>query len=120
MRDTIRMHSIQEAQVVDVRGDVGKQFGNMLSTLAILLEFPRRLEDPVFDDFFGLRQDTRVVKRVHLTIVPGKPTLVIERVDLAGTTLHEQEDHSLGTRCEMRLLFRKRVHRCAGLLVRKS
>ena len=74
----------------------------------------------MFDNLLRLREHSRIIKRVHLAIMLGQSTLVVERVHMAGATLHEQEDHSLGTRRKMRLLLRQWIHRGADLPIRQG
>jgi hypothetical protein len=98
VRDSVGVHSLQKAEIVDMSGDMGKQFTDRLTTLAVLLKLPRRLEDAVFLDLPGFRQNSGIVEFKQLAIVSCQARFVVEGVHVAGTTLHEQKDHAFGAR----------------------
>ena len=87
-------HRVEECNVVDTAGQVREQLADPLAGLAVLMELPARLDDsPLifvpaaaegFDvDRFSIHADHR--------------RLIVERVDMARTAIHEQEDDALRT-----------------------
>ena len=47
-------------------------------------------------------QGARVAKIFRLAVMLGQQWFVIERIDLADSTLHEQKYHSLGSRRQVK------------------
>ena len=45
MCDALGVHALEEANVIDVLGNVWEQTGNRLATLAVALEIPHVLQD---------------------------------------------------------------------------
>ena len=84
---------VQETDVIDMPGDMGKELADMDPALAILAELPRRPEKIAG----GGKLDPRLLERQLLTVVGLKLRLVVEGVDLRRPPLHEHEDHALGT-----------------------
>ena len=84
----------------------GKQVGDPLARLAILLELPLGPDDPplvlLAAPAEGLDGDRLAVERIELG-------LVVERIDMAGPAVHEQKDDALGLGGELRRLGRQRV-----------
>jgi hypothetical protein len=89
IRRAVGGHRVQEGDVVDLLTEMREQVADVLAALAVLFELPARLNDaapvlvaaaPKGLDLHGL-----VVAAIHLR-------LVVERVDLARTTIHIQED----------------------------
>ncbi len=96
MRNPLGMHRVDELHAVDMLCDVGKQIGDRASALAVLLEGPWGLHDPlVAAESAGVGELPSIVKGDHLPIVFFQNRLGIKRVYLADPTLHEQKDHSL-------------------------
>ena len=86
-------HRMQERDVVDMLGKMGKQIAHPLATLAVLAEFPAR-----FDDAARVLV-TAATMRLHgdrLAIHADHRRLVVEGVDVARTAIHEQENDALG------------------------
>src|SRR4051812_5966952 len=80
---------------------MGKQLRDPLARLAVLLEAPFRADDPPLalcaTATFGFDLYRLAVEGIHLR-------LVVERVDMAWSAIHEQEDHALGLGRVMRRL----------------
>ena len=83
---------MQKAEIVNVFGDFWKKAGNGLSALSVPAEAPQMLHA-----FHGLRRSAMRELR-FLAIPSGQLGLVVERIDLAGAALHEQENDPLGSR----------------------
>jgi hypothetical protein len=72
----------------------------------VLGELPQRLHQPLRAGLHlaGVGDLAGVVEVDHLAVVFFQPRLVVVRIDVADAALHEQENHSLGSRREVRLL----------------
>jgi hypothetical protein len=92
--------TLNDAQIIDVLGDIWKKLRYPHSASAILIESPGRLKQ--LELFFSAR--TIVAKCEFLTVVLPQAILGIESIDMAGTTLHEQKYYAFGSRCEVRRL----------------
>ena len=93
-------HAADHAQFVGARGDVRQQIADPQSRLAALLELPQALQ-PLAAWTGALR--TGVGFQLGRLAVPlGQLGLGIERVDVRNAAVHEQKDHVLGPRREMR------------------
>ena len=100
-------HRVDEGDVIDVLRRMRKKIAHPLATLAVLLELPLRSDDT------SLVFLTTAALRLHLdrlTVERIERRLVVERVDVAGAAIHEEEDHALGLRREMRGLGGERIH----------
>ena len=81
---------------VDVPGGMREQFRNPPPRVAMLAETPGGLHHPLGRaPLPGVGDGARVIKWHLRAIAGGQQRLVVERVDLTGTSLHEQEDDSL-------------------------
>jgi len=91
-------HGVDECDIVDMLGDVGEQIADPFATLSVLLEIPARLDDPplVFVSTApeGFHGDDLVVTPLHRR-------LVIERIDVAWSTVHEQKDDAFCFGCKV-------------------
>ena len=85
---------VQEADVVDMPGDMGKELADVDPALAIFAELPRRPEQIAG----GGELDARLLERQFLAVVGLELRLVVEGVDLRRPPLHEHEDHPFGPR----------------------
>ncbi len=96
-------HGVDERDVVHVLAEVREHLGHQFSTLSVTLELERaRHQRPGItlpDDDVAM---DLVVDR--LARVLDEAFLVVEEVDRARTTAHEERDHRLRTRLEMRRL----------------
>ena len=97
MRYTLRVHAMNERHLVDMLGHVRKQVRNPLAGLAVLLKLPQRLHESLFGSHRPrVRNFAWVVEIDHLTVATIKQRFRIERIDLTHSTLHKEEDDSLG------------------------
>ena len=100
------VHRVDEGDVVDALAHVGKEIRDVLAALSVLLEGPLGSDDAPFvpcpTPAPGLDLDRLPVQGVE-------PGLVVEGVDVARTTVHEEEDHALRARREVGRLRRQRV-----------
>ncbi len=90
---------LDDAELVGVAGDLGKQLGDPLAALAVLAELP------------GRAQQLRAVQpadRRGLAGVGRQLRLVVERVDVRRRPVHAQEDHPLRPGREVRRPGRQR------------
>ena len=114
---------MKEGDVIDVFGDIGEEVGDMLAALAVLFELPSRLDDAALV-FFA--PPTKGLHIHGLAIHANHVGLVIKGVDVAGPTIHEQEDDTLGLARVMGLLGGERIEWTAvprsglGHLVKKA
>ena len=122
VRHALGLHRVDEAQVVHMLRHLGKQFRHPAPALAVPRKRPRRFEHALRRAArAGVRDVPRVVEAHHLAIVFRERGLVVERIDMAWTALHEDKDDPLGARLEVRRLGRKRIHvRSDGALRRHA
>src|SRR5687767_10186852 len=95
-------------------GEMGKQIRHPAAALAVLLEFPERLHDPACGPDPCLRDRALIEKLEHLPVISVEPRLVIVAVQMAHAAAHEEENHALGARREMRGANGERVGGAAG------
>ncbi len=93
------VHGLDEADVVDVLGDLGEQVADPGAALAVLLKAPGRLEQ--VEGFAGYDLGAR--EGQGLAMVTLQERLVIEGVHLRRSAVHEEEDDALGAGGEVRL-----------------
>ena len=96
-------HGVNERDVVDMLPEVREHLRHQLSALSVPLELERaRHQRP------GITlPDDDVAVNLVVERLPGvldEAFLVVEEVHRAGTTAHEERDHRLRTRLEMRRL----------------
>jgi hypothetical protein len=97
MRFVRTVQRFDERQSIDMFSHIGKQIADPSPRLSILLEFPRALEQIAclgkLDPGFGNRE--------RLTMQASKLGLVIEGVDMRGTSVHKHKNHSLDSGWKM-------------------
>ena len=82
----VGIHRMDERHVIDAGGQVRKEVGDILATLAVRTKGPLRANNP------PLVFLAAAAKRLHLdrlTVQPVQPGLVVERIDMARTAIHE-------------------------------
>ena len=109
VRDTLGVHALQEAQVIDHSGHVREEFGRPVAALAALLEFPKRLHHPHRGTHAGLGERAGIVEVERNAVLLHHLRLVVEGIDVADTACHEQKDDALGLREMVRVQLRERV-----------
>src|SRR5687768_8381426 len=82
-------------------GDVRKELRDLESRLSMAAELKRRRHQRTG---MSLAHDNVALPRERLSSVLLERGLGIECVHVANAAAHEQRDHPLGTRCEMRRL----------------
>lgn len=95
MGNALGVHGVDEAEVIDMLGDVGKEAADPATGLAVLFEIPKGLEE--FALAFlpkGLLSDADEVE--GLAIAFDELGFVVEGIDMAGTAGHEEKDDALG------------------------
>jgi hypothetical protein len=96
MSDPFGLHSMEEAQVIDMPGCKGKQFRNPPTRVAILTEAPGGLQNPLHSaPLPGIGNRPGIIKRHLLAIAGYQQRLEVEGVDLARPPLHKQENDPL-------------------------
>src|SRR5262245_41446863 len=95
---------MEKSNIVHTLGKVRKQIADPFGALTVLLELPARLDDAAFvldaASARGFDFDGLVVHTDHRRFV-------VERVDMAGAAVHEQEDDAFCLRLEVRLFGSK-------------
>ena len=99
MCDPFGVHPVEETEIVHMFGHFGEKRGDMLAALTVLGEIPKWLEDVFLTDLPG----SRYFKWDFLPVTFDQLRLEIESIDLAGATLHKEENHPLGPGREHRL-----------------
>tara|TARA_Y100000588_G_C13935706_1_gene787801 strand:- start:384 stop:755 length:372 start_codon:yes stop_codon:yes gene_type:complete len=89
------MHGMNECQIVHLTGYVGKKGRNVLAALAMLLEVPHGLHQLPFA-LLAKGSGTHPDEIDVLAVLGKEFGLVVKRVDVAGTTGHENEYHPFG------------------------
>ena len=110
MRRVRTVNGTQNAKVVNVLCDVGKQLAYRQAALTVLMKLPGRLQQVAL----LAERDSRKIKRQRFAVVPIQQRLGVERVDMGRSSLHEQKDHTLGSRSEVRRLGRQWTRGFAG------
>src|SRR5262249_48950570 len=92
-----------------------QEVGNPKPGRAMLAELPGRTKQRwAFFVSFVIRKHIRQLEGTGFAIFPVEPRLVIEGVRLAGSAVHEQEDHPLGPWPVVRRPGRKQSRRGRG------
>ena len=104
----VRVHGVNEADVVDALAHARENVADPLAALAIPLESERRREEPVL----GVPKGLPVHDGGTLPLVLPDLRLVVEGVHLGGPARHEELDHVLGPGSEMGRPGRQRRTRC--------
>ena len=101
---------MDHAHLIDLLRHSGEEIRDPATALTVSLEFPRRLHDMVRRGLVaGFCTDPVVGKIERLAIFGGQAWLVVEGIDVAWPSLHENEDNPLGARREVRSMdFRPR------------
>jgi hypothetical protein len=91
---------MNECDVVDMVGHVWEKLANPLSALSVLLKVPAWFNDAtlilVTTATEGFYSDDLIVTALH-------GGLVVKRIDVTRSTIHEQEDDAFCFRCKMGL-----------------
>ncbi len=93
----VRVHRVDDADVVCHGADVGEQLADLDSRLAVVLELEGR---PHERPRLALRLD---LVRNRLAVIPVELRLRVEGVDLRHAPVHEKEDDVLGAGLEIGL-----------------
>ena len=102
MSDALRVHAFQKTQIIDVFCDFRKQFADVLTAVAVLAKLPERLHQRSLADFAeGAEANSGKVDGFTVTV--NQLWLVVKAVNLAGTTLHKDEDDAFCPRRQHRL-----------------
>lgn len=89
------VHGVDEAEVVDVLGNMGKEGADPAAGLAVLFEIPEWFEELALGLFSeGVFADADEVE--GLAVAFDELGFVVEGIDMAGAAGHEEEDDSLG------------------------
>ncbi len=105
-------HGVDKSHVVYAGTNIGKEVGDLFAAFAVLLELPLGTYYPTLVSFAAS------TKGFHLNgfAVEGiEFRLMIECVNMTGTSVHEEEDHGLGLRFVVRVLGCERVYVLGGL-----
>jgi hypothetical protein len=106
------MAALQKADVIHVPGNVGEKFTDMVTALAMPLEFPGRGQQVA-----GVgKSDARLVEGQRFAMITLQQRLVVEGVEMRRTALHEEKNDALGPRPKMRPFRRQRIFRPRLLL----
>src|SRR5690349_18748971 len=95
------MHRANERHVIDNAGEMGKEFRDIHSTLAVLLEFPRTAEQ-LFAR--AIHETEFYLARVVLPAPLRQLWFRVEQIDVTRPAVHEERDHRLGLRAQWRNL----------------
>ena len=96
----VGVHAVDEAEVIDLPGNVREELRNQLAAFTVAFEAPGRFHHPLRSHLAAARD----AKLDLLPVVLIKARLVVEGVYLARSALHEDEDDALRPRSEMRFL----------------
>src|SRR5467141_2643575 len=100
----VRVHGADYTEIVGAFAEVRENLADLRAALAELLELEWGLEQVA-----GLALRSQIGRRHRLAVILGEHRLGIEGVDLAGTAVEEQENHTLSLRGEMRRLHFERT-----------
>src|SRR5215472_14869273 len=108
---------MQKGDVIDALGQMRKQIADPFAALAVLLKLPARLDDA------SLVLDATAARRFYfdrLIVHADHRRLIVKGVDVAGPTVHEQKDDTLGFGLEVRLLRGERIGKLRDTVGRHS
>ena len=88
----VGVHGVDDAEVVDGLGHVGKELADPAAGLAVALKLEGRLHQAL-----GLAQGLDVHCRRALAVVFLQQRLVVESVHVGDAAVHQQVDHPLGS-----------------------
>jgi len=92
MDQRVGIHRVDERHVIDAGRQVREDVRDILATLTMLAKGPFRADDA---SLVLLAAAAERVDVDRLAVQPIELGLVVERVDMAGPAVHEQEDHTL-------------------------
>jgi hypothetical protein len=95
VRHSFGVHGMDEAEIIDVFGDVGEETADPATGLPVLFEIPERFEKFTLTFFpeGGLANANKVE---GLAIALDELGLVVEGVDMGRSAGHEEEDDAFG------------------------
>src|SRR6185369_10437702 len=96
------VHGMKEGNVIDASPNVWEQVRHPFAALAVLFELPLRPDCPAL---ILVPAPAKGLDRNRLPIERIKRGLVVERVDVAGPAVAEDEDHRLRLAGKVRLLW---------------
>src|SRR5262245_33966844 len=104
---------MEESDVIHAAADMWKEITDVLPALTVLLEAPLGANGAalvaVAAAAEGAYGDGAAVERIELRFV-------VEGIDVAGTAVHEQEDHALRLALEVRPAWGERIDEAARLI----
>ena len=100
-------HGVEKSDIVNTFGKVWKQIRHPLATLPVLFEFPAWFNDA---SFVLVTTTTKRLDIDRLVIHAGHLWLAVKRINMARTTVHEQEDYILCFRLKVWLLGSQWIH----------
>jgi hypothetical protein len=99
------MHAMQEAKIIDMLVDMGKEIRAPFANPTLWRKLPGRSKNPLGSGQRpGVGQGARVAKILRLAVMLGQQWFVIERIDLTDSSLHEKKYHPLGSRRQVKPL----------------
>jgi hypothetical protein len=108
--DAFGVQRVNEAEIIHVLVDVRKELGAMVAGLAILLEFPEVLHEPLTGAACAGVGELAGIGEGHLlAILLFELGFVVEGIDLTDAALHEEEDDAFGLGNVMRLSRSERI-----------
>ena len=110
MRGNSRLHAVEQAEVVRVACDAGKEFADRKAAFAVPFELP------------GTAEQLRIAS-IGVSVSCRQVRLVVERIKVGWGTRHVQEDHSLGTGGMVGAFRYEGIidgHSCVGLVAEQS
>jgi len=110
----IGRHGVDEGDVVNFLSQMGKQIADPFAAFAVLPEFPARFHDATL---IAMPAPTEGLHFDSFAIHPVHAGFVIEGVDLAGTTVHVEEDHIFRARLEVGCLGSEGIAEGGRLLI---
>lgn len=100
MRSIRAVDRVEKTKVISMLCEVGKELADLNTALSVVTKPPGRTKQRT-----GLGElNSRLVKRKLFACVLLESWLEIERVDVRRPTFHEQENHALRTRWNVRCL----------------
>src|SRR5436305_491913 len=106
MNRGIRGHRMNKRDIIDTTRKMREQVTDPLAAFTVLMEIPARFDNaPLI--LMAAASEGFDIDRLVVATFHGR--LVVERINVAGPAIHEQEDDVLGFRSKMRCLLRKRI-----------
>src|SRR4029078_6728954 len=107
----VGVHRANDAQLIDIAGELRKELAHLGAALSMMGEFERRLHQIAFRLSLALGSE-RLGQRLAVELFQAR--LGVEGVNVRGTAVHEQKNQLLRAGRKMRWLYGEGIDRAGG------